>query len=139
MKLNRIVLTEQENRDRVVQEVIAKVLSMSVTSHYWHWQTKSYAEHKALGDFYEKMTEQADLLAEQFMGAGGEFQIAVNTEMMPYSKDKVVEELEDFKKSIVEVETELMKDENGPMHGVADTMIDVIKEVDTLLYLLTLE
>jgi hypothetical protein len=59
--------------------------------------------------------------------------------MMPYSKDKVVEELEDFKKSIVEVETELMKDENGPMHGVADTMIDVIKEVDTLLYLLTLE
>lgn len=139
MKLTRLVLTEQENRDKVVQEVIAKVLTMSVTAHYWHWQTKSYAIHEAMGKFYENLTEQVDELAEQFMGAGGKFEVAVNTEMTPFSKDIVVEELEDFKKSIIEVETELMKDENGPMHGVADTMLTIVKEVDTLLYLLTLE
>ena len=32
-----------------------------------------------------------------------------------------------------------MKDENAPLHSVGDTILDIIKETDKLLYLLTLE
>lgn len=139
MKLEKLILTEGEAEEQAIEATIASVLTMSVTSHFWHWQAGRGQAHNALGEFYEKMTELADELAEQFMGAGGSFNISVSTEMKPFEVEHAVEELKEFKSNLVEVETALMKDENGPHHGCADTILDVVKEVDKLQYLLTLK
>lgn len=140
MKITNLFLTESEQEVRAVESAIGQVLGMSVTSHFWHWQTKSYAAHKAFDEFYNAMTDFADQIAEQYMGAGHEFKTDITTEMSAdFSIEGVQEKLKSFKNNLVQVETNLMHDENGPMHGVADTIIDVIKAVDKLQYLLTLK
>lgn len=39
--------------------------------HLIHWQTKSFAEHKALGDFYEFLQDFKDDVIEKLMGYTG--------------------------------------------------------------------
>jgi hypothetical protein len=41
-------------------------------AHKAHLNTKSYAEHKALGHFYDDVIELADKFAEAYMGRTGE-------------------------------------------------------------------
>ena len=37
----------------MIEELVSKVFSARNASHLAHWATKSYAEHQALGAFYE--------------------------------------------------------------------------------------
>ena len=38
-------------------------------AHLAHWKTKSYAEHKALGEFYDGLLDLIDAFVEQYQGA----------------------------------------------------------------------
>ena len=49
-------------------EFLQTLLHAATNTHILHWQTKSYAEHQALGTFYEEMPELVDSLAEAMMG-----------------------------------------------------------------------
>jgi hypothetical protein len=40
-------------------------------AHIAHWKTKSYAEHKALGHYYEDVIEKLDDLIEAYQGTFG--------------------------------------------------------------------
>ena len=40
-------------------------------AHSDHWRTTSYAQHMALGSFYDEIVELADTLAEMYMGRNG--------------------------------------------------------------------
>jgi len=139
MKLSTLVLTEEESQAGLVEQLINYSLYMSVQGHFWHWQTKSYACHVALGEFYESVTDTADSIAEQYMGCGQTFTGKMNYEILPFSEEVVITKLDEFKKIVLAVETKLMKDENSKFHGVGDTVIDMIKVIDKLKYLLTLK
>ena len=45
-------------------KVFNKLKQAEVITHYWHLRTDSYAAHKALGKFYDKITDLIDSLAE---------------------------------------------------------------------------
>lgn len=142
MKVLRAFLKEAEITEdlrELVEGVITATLAMSVQAHFWHWQTKNYAAHEALGDFYENLTELVDEVAEVFMGSGGEFVSEVQASMSTFDIDRVKEDLEEYKERLVEAEVSLMKDEAGHLHGVGDKVNDLIQEVDKLQYLLTLK
>jgi len=71
-----------------------------------HWQTKSYAEHKALGKLYEKVFELKDEIVEKIMGYSG-----VRTKAMPVEQIKdwapglstqIVNDLKTFAKQLEE-------------------------------------
>lgn len=49
-------------------EFLLTLLHASTNTHILHWTTKSYAEHVALGKFYEELPELVDALAEAMMG-----------------------------------------------------------------------
>jgi len=49
-------------------EFLLVLLHSATNTHLLHWTTKSYAEHQALGTFYEEMPELVDSLAEAMMG-----------------------------------------------------------------------
>ena len=54
-------------------EAFALTLLHSATvSHIQHWQTKSYAAHVALGEYYAAIPELVDQLVESCMGKSGE-------------------------------------------------------------------
>lgn len=51
-----------------LETIAAKLSAFYEQAHLLHWQTKSYAEHKALGDFYTKLIDFKDEIVEKLMG-----------------------------------------------------------------------
>jgi len=68
-----------------------------------HWQTKSHAEHKALGKAYEELDELFDKFVELFYGRTG---IATDKVLYTVKSDsysgKLIERYIEMKKTVVE-------------------------------------
>ena len=59
----------------------------------YHWQTKSYAEHEALGEYYNKFNELNDRLVETYQGKTGErinFSAELRPGIMNYADNEIV-------------------------------------------------
>ena len=52
-----------------IGEFLLKLLHAATNGHILHLQTKSYAEHKALQGYYEKLPDAVDTIIEQWQGA----------------------------------------------------------------------
>ena len=52
-----------------IGEFFLKLLHAVTNAHLLHLQTKSYAEHKALQGYYDKLPDAIDSLIEQYQGA----------------------------------------------------------------------
>ena len=53
-------------------EFILTLLHSITNTHILHWQTKSFANHMALGEFYQEMPELVDALVEATQGVTGQ-------------------------------------------------------------------
>ena len=47
------------------------LLNSATCAHLQHWQTKSYAQHKALAKYYNAVPDLVDRLVESWMGKYG--------------------------------------------------------------------
>lgn len=54
-----------------MKELLKRLLESREYTHGLHLQTNSYAQHKALEDFYENIVEHIDRLAEAYQGQFG--------------------------------------------------------------------
>ena len=52
----------------MIEQLVAKVFASRNNAHLQHWRTKSYAVHKALGNFYEDVIDIIDDLVEAYQG-----------------------------------------------------------------------
>lgn len=57
---------------------MTKFLSILNQIRIFHWQTKSYAEHKALGKLYDNLDELVDDFVETFSGRYGKVPTAAD-------------------------------------------------------------
>jgi DNA-binding ferritin-like protein len=48
-----------------------RLLAARDQAHVFHWQTQSFAQHEAFGEFYEEFLESVDDLVESIMGLKG--------------------------------------------------------------------
>lgn len=55
----------------MVEELVARVFRTRNQAHLSHWKTKSYAEHQALGSFYDEVIDILDKLVEACQGSKG--------------------------------------------------------------------
>jgi hypothetical protein len=55
----------------MIEELIARVFKTRNQAHLMHWKTKSYAEHQALGSFYDDIIDTLDKLVEACQGSKG--------------------------------------------------------------------
>lgn len=53
----------------MIEQLIARVFHTRNVSHWSHWRTRSYAEHQALGSFYDEVIESLDSIVEAHQGA----------------------------------------------------------------------
>lgn len=53
------------------EQFVSMVLLGRDRAHLEHWKTKSYAEHKALAEFYDGVLELIDGFVEQYQGYYG--------------------------------------------------------------------
>ena len=55
----------------MIEELVARVFNTRNAVHLAHWATPSYAEHMALGDFYDDLIDKIDNIVEMYQGAFG--------------------------------------------------------------------
>lgn len=55
----------------MIKDLIQRMFAARNAAHLEHWKTKSYAEHKALGHYYEGVIDGLDTLVEAYQGAFG--------------------------------------------------------------------
>lgn len=55
----------------IVAELICRCFHSRTEAHLFHLQTKSYAAHKALNEYYDEIIPLADALAESYQGRYG--------------------------------------------------------------------
>ncbi len=54
---------------KLAGELIMMLFHSRTSAHVAHLQTRSYAQHKALNDYYDEIVDLADELAESYQGA----------------------------------------------------------------------
>ena len=60
-----------KEKELSVPELFGMLLNSGPQAHIFHLQTTSYAEHKALNDYYEGIVPLVDILAETYQGQHG--------------------------------------------------------------------
>jgi DNA-binding ferritin-like protein len=107
---------------------LATLLHSSTNAHFFHWATKSYAKHKALGHFYENIIGLTDTLAETYFGVYGQITDFPATYHQPKEPLAYLQSLQRFVK---EARSDL------PMDSEIVQLIDnIAQEIDTTIYLL---
>jgi len=54
-----------------IEDIAGKLATFHEQIHQIHWETRSFAEHKALGDFYDFLQDFKDEIVEKIMGYSG--------------------------------------------------------------------
>ena len=115
--------------DNKIGEVILTLLHSATNAHILHWQSKSYAEHKALGTFYEELPELVVSLVEAIQGRYDSTLEFPATYHVPADTGK--RELHDLSEYFEEKRKVLPQD--SEIQNLADSIQELI---DSTLYLL---
>ena len=106
---------------------ILTLLHAATNAHLLHWQTKSYAEHVALGEFYEAIPSLVDDLVEATQGVTGEI-IQFPADYYPPAEDGLTE-LKELREYFVENRNVM------PASSEIQNLLDSIgDQIDSTLY-----
>lgn len=92
--------SEAEGSDNPQEALLCEMLEASAQAKVFHWQTSSFAEHEAMGEFYEDFNELMDKFIESYQGCYGRIMSGCDMEVKPYTLDAPVTFLESFKEYI---------------------------------------
>lgn len=111
----------------------ALFLSRTV-AHILHLKTKSYAQHKALNEFYDSIVDLADAFAEQYQGC---YDVRLD---IPILSSKDTEDPVKYLRSTVEwIEKTRYKIADKECTSLQNQIDSIVEEFYSVLYLLTLE
>ena len=82
------------------EELLCEMLEASAQAKVFHWQTSSFAEHDAVGEFYEGFNNLMDRFIESYQGCYGRIMMGCDMEVKPYTLDAPITFLEEFKSYI---------------------------------------
>lgn len=54
-----------------IEELVSRVFAIRNAAHLAHWATDSFAQHMALGDFYDQTIDKIDVIVEAYQGFYG--------------------------------------------------------------------
>lgn len=119
-----------------IQAVIKIGLEMVAQFHIYHWLTKSYAQHNALGAFYSGLEDAIDALAENYVAVGGllDGEATLYTRMK-FNVGDVVNDLQRFRAVLSD---SLAMTGSPEMLSLNDCVIDIQRLVDKTIYQLDL-
>ena len=92
--------SESEGKDDPQEALLCEMLEASAQAKVFHWQTSSFAEHEAMGEFYEEFNDLMDKFIETYQGCYGRIMLGCDMEVKPYTIDAPVTFLESFKEFI---------------------------------------
>lgn len=105
-------------------------------AHFWHLDTKSFAEHKALEEFYTGLLDLTDKLLEEFMGKGKRIDFgSIRMTFHAYDREKMIEYFKKLARYIVRRKKSFSPSESN-LNNVMDEILGLINRT---LYLFTLK
>jgi DNA-binding ferritin-like protein len=110
-------------------EFVQTLLHAATNTHILHWQTKSYAEHVALGAFYTELPDLVDKVAEAIMGKYDMTFIFKDNYYSPAANAKA--ELESLKEYVADERQELPQDSE-----IQNEIDNIANLINSTLYLL---
>ena len=117
-------------------KVITPLLKIQNQLRIFHWQTTSYAQHKAFGKAYENLNDLIDEFVEVYMGKYGRVRakMTYNIELENLA-DNYLAHINDSIAYLHEMSNELDAQKDSDLLNIRDTMLG---ELNRLKYLLTL-
>ena len=104
----------------------ATLLHSATNTHFFHWSTNSYAQHKALGGYYDGIVDLIDDLVEAYMGCYEQLKTFPSVYHQPKDALKYLESLNKF---VEEARKDL------PQETQLQNIIDEIAQlIDSTLY-----
>lgn len=113
-----------ENKD--FKDMVSSLLHSRTQVHVFHWQTKSqssFAEHMALGGFYDEIGDHVDGLVESFQG---KYDIVKNYETMDIENYSGVDQLISYFRELDKTVEEKRK---GIKESYLQNQIDTIQQL----------
>lgn len=107
-------------------EFVATLLHSSTVTHFMHWATDSYAQHVALGEYYDQIIDLTDQFAEAYMGR---YEQLTKFPSDFHEGKEPVKYLEGMKDFVEEARKELPQDTE--LQNIVDEIADLI---NTTLY-----
>ena len=103
----------------------------------FHWQTTSYAQHKAFGKAYEHLDEQIDEFVEVFRGKYGRSKAANSYNIqLDNLGDDYLSVVDSFISYLIDITDEVDPEKDTDLLNIRDSMLG---ELNRLKYLLTLD
>jgi DNA-binding ferritin-like protein len=119
--------------------IITKFLSVQAQLRVYHWQTKSYAEHKALGKLYEGLDGLIDTFVETLSGKKGGVPMAKDnfTFVAENYKDNkaVVAFLDEFIVYLTQDMPSMLDSKDTDLMNIRDEMLGAVNQTKYLLRL----
>jgi len=108
-------------------ELVMLCFHARTTAHILHLQTKSYAEHKALNEFYDAIVDLADSFAETYQGEYG----IITAYPMKYKAAKdgqgLMEEMADW---IENNRYSVCDSDDSHLQNIIDEMVALIRSTE---------
>ncbi len=99
--ISKGLIKEQKEIKSNCEEMVSKLLHSRTQSHVFHLQTKSYAEHKALQDYYEDVVDLIDEITESYQGKHGIIEGYKSYDIVNYQNNsQVVKYFQDLEKEV---------------------------------------
>ncbi len=115
-----------------IKDFILLIKSSEVNAHIYHWNTTSYARHKALEDYYEAVRSTLDHFVEVSQGRFNEKFLIQGT--ITISDKEPVEYFSQLREVVTQFINYKLKD----YKDLENIAIEILEEVNQLNYLLTL-
>jgi Family of unknown function (DUF5856) len=119
-----------------VENIVDHLISYQQQFRILHWQTKSYARHKAYGDFYDSFSDLMDEFIETHMGKYGRVKTGGKIEISNMNDVQIKDYLEEIEQFLIELSEEYDERKDSDLLNIRDEML---ASVNKLKYLLTLD
>ena len=120
-----------------MEQYVHELIQIQQQLRIFHWQTKSYARHKAYGETYEALGGLIDDFVETHMGKYGRFQLEQSSVELTNTSDISVREFIDSSIQFLIGMTETLDNQKDTdLLNIRDEMLGSLNK---LKYLLSLE
>ena len=126
MNLNEAETKREKNETGDVVDMIATLLQSRSQAHIFHWQTKSqssFAEHMALGTYYDEIVELIDGIVESYQG---KYEIITGYKTVEMVDYKSTEQLISYFRDL---DNNIEKNRKGIKESYIQNQIDGVKEL----------
>jgi hypothetical protein len=128
----------QAEAEEPLAKLALSLLAIRDQAHMFHWQTMSYEQHVAFGEFYEDFAEKMDELMENIMGKGERPAFTEGTiTLVGHSDDEVLQFSNTIENVLnIELPNVVPAEGNDEIYNIVD---EILAMVNKLKYLLTLK